>query len=116
MFGTIHWRPSPISPKTRTQEPKRPTLENRLACPLPVFKEGSQTLVGQGMLHEAAKNSWGHRRHIGTGERSIAHVRRMADRRRQDLGGKAIGVVDVADLANERHAVMAGIVQAPDKG
>src|SRR6185437_14803970 len=56
------------------------------------------------------------RRHVSARERALAHMADAADRGGEHLGLETVIVVDIADVVDQRHAVLAAIVDAADEG
>src|SRR5438309_5706859 len=82
---------------------------------LPVVKEPFQAFISERMLEHLINDFGGNGRHMGTGQRGLNHVQRMADGRSQHLCLVIIILVDLHDFFDKLHAVLADVVEAPNE-
>src|SRR5258706_4574220 len=68
------------------------------------------------MIDELAENRRRHRRDIGTGQGRVAHMRRAANGGGEDFGREPVIVIDLTDLADHGHSIMARVVESADEG
>src|SRR6185295_2027167 len=80
-----------------------------------VFEKLIQTLIGQRMIEKSVQNLEGHGPDMGAGFRRIDHMVGMPQRCRQNLGTEGVVFVNLGDIADQFHAIPAGIVDASDK-
>src|SRR5437763_1541191 len=83
-------------------------------CLLVVGDELLEPHVRQRVLHAVLDHLDRAGGHVGPGQGAVQQVVEVADGGREDLGLVAVVVVDLADGADELHAVLAHVVEAAD--
>lgn len=89
---------------------------NSTKCLLVIRQEALETDVGEGVLHAVGDDLEGRGGDISAGEGAVEHVVGVADARGEDFCIESVVVVDLADVADELHAVFADIIETTDEG
>src|SRR5262245_40303893 len=82
---------------------------------LPIFQKLLDAAIRQRMFQHLFENFCWKRADIGTHESCLDYMDRMANGRHENLGLELVIVVDLKNIANEIHAVLADVVETTHK-
>src|SRR5712671_5227854 len=81
----------------------------------PIAQESGDALVCERMIEQQLQDLERHGRNMSAGQGALDHMQRMTQRRRQHLRLVVVVLVDLDDLANHVHAIVADIVKTSYK-
>src|SRR2546427_5500989 len=81
----------------------------------PVVEELLEPEIRQRMFHELLEHGERHRHHVRARLRRVHHVERVADRPAEHLRREPLDPVDLTDVADEVHADVRDVVEAPEE-